>query len=73
MDLEQPKPNQVKQKIALTSTIALLSASVGVSHHVKADDLAPRELKQVILVKRVFQKQKLVKRQRQLLKLLKLI
>ncbi|QZT27004.1 SEC10/PgrA surface exclusion domain-containing protein [Streptococcus dysgalactiae] len=40
MDLEQPKPNQVKQKIALTSTIALLSASVGVSHHVKADDLA---------------------------------
>lgn len=40
MDLEQSKPNQVKQKIALTSTIALLSASVGVSHQVKADDLA---------------------------------
>ena len=38
MDLEQPKQNQVKQKIALTSTIALLSASVGVSHQVKADD-----------------------------------
>ncbi|MGT2934541.1 SEC10/PgrA surface exclusion domain-containing protein [Streptococcus castoreus] len=39
MELDQSKPNQVKQKIALTSTIALLSASVGVSHHVKADDL----------------------------------
>ncbi|HEP1351076.1 SEC10/PgrA surface exclusion domain-containing protein [Streptococcus pyogenes] len=45
MDLEQTKPNQVKQKIALTSTIALLSASVGVSHQVKADDRASGETK----------------------------
>ncbi|EHI69023.1 SEC10/PgrA surface exclusion domain-containing protein [Streptococcus ictaluri] len=39
MELENPKSSHVKNKIALTSTIALLSASVGVSHQVKADDV----------------------------------
>lgn len=46
MELETSKSNHVKHTIALTSTIALLSASVGVSHHVKADDLKKPETKE---------------------------
>lgn len=42
MELENAKTNHIKATIALTSTIALLGASVGVSHQVQADDLSPK-------------------------------
>ncbi|WEM59530.1 hypothetical protein P1T47_09065 [Streptococcus parauberis] len=41
MELENGKTNHIKTTIALTSTIALLGAGVGVSHQVQADDLSP--------------------------------
>src|SRR3712207_7843161 len=38
MEQENSRTKHVKNTIALTSTIALLGTSVGVSHQVKADD-----------------------------------
>ncbi|KHD44974.1 SEC10/PgrA surface exclusion domain-containing protein [Streptococcus hongkongensis] len=42
MELDNAKTNHIKATIALTSTLALLGASVGVTHQVKADDLSPK-------------------------------
>ncbi|MGT2888025.1 SEC10/PgrA surface exclusion domain-containing protein [Streptococcus didelphis] len=43
MELENNKSTHVKTTIALTSTLALLGTSVGVSNHVKADDMSAQD------------------------------